>query len=127
MDIIRFPDPGAVNETVAEDRKLIASVLCSGEAAAVCPADEISDHSLLLASCGIFGTQARECFRVRFDSSFAEWEFDCPAAYQGESDRQAALGSFYRDGLRIIPEFLTLMGYFPQLSIKNITGELWDF
>jgi hypothetical protein len=125
MDIIRFPSAEAVNAAVAEDRPFIAAVSFSGETAVVCPAGEISDHGLLLASAGFFGSD--NFFRLSFDSTSARWDFLCPAVYKGVSPRENALSEFYRDGLRIIPEFLTLMGYFTQIKINNLTGEIWDF
>ncbi len=127
MDIIRYPSDEAVNEAVKNDTPLLAAIFTDRSAAVVCPMEEAGEHSILLMNAGYSGTDTERCFRILFDSQSASWSFVCPKDYKDIPDRQTALGEFYRDGLAVIPEFLTLMGYFTQIKIKNLTGEIWDF
>ena len=127
MNIIRYPSAEAVNNAVAEDSPLLAAVFADESAAVVCPLEEAGEHSILLMNAGYDYSDSEKCFRLVFDTQAANWSFICPKEYKGISDRQEALSAFYRDGLRIIPEFLTLMGYFTQIKIKNLTGEIWEF
>ncbi|MBE6864572.1 MAG: hypothetical protein E7495_08470 [Ruminococcus flavefaciens] len=127
MNIIKFPDAEKVNNAVAEDRPLIAAIESGGATAVVCPAEELPDHRILLESCGFFGEYAESFFRIRFNSNSADWEFDCPPHYNDIPDLSARLSGYYSDGLRIIPEFLVMFGYFSKLKIKNAPPEIWEF
>ncbi|HBB72471.1 MAG TPA: hypothetical protein DCZ71_07700 [Ruminococcus sp.] len=127
MEIIRYPSEKAVNEAVREDQMLMAAIFTDRSAAVVCPLKDVSDHSSLLMCAGFSPGDADNCFRILFSSASADWQFMCPRSYKDNTDRESALGEFYRDGLAVIPEFLTLMGYFTQIKIKNLTGEIWDF
>ncbi|MBR2283549.1 MAG: hypothetical protein IJ874_03895 [Ruminococcus sp.] len=127
MDIVRYPSESAVNEAVKMDSPLIAAVSFDGGCAVVAPLEEVGEHSIMLACADSQLRDIDSCFRLLFDTQSASWSFVCPRVYKGISERQEALRSFYQDGLSIIPEFLTLMGYFTQIKIKNLTGEIWDF
>lgn len=127
MDIIKFPDAERVNNAVAGDKRLIAAVASGGETAVVCPAEELPDHRILLESCGFFGEYAESFFRISFDSTSADWDFRCPPYYNDIADTAARLSGYYADGLRTIPEFLVMFGYFLKLNIKNAPPEIWEF
>lgn len=124
MEIIRFPDSERVNLAVQLDERFTAVILPEDGVAVVAPEPEISDYDLLLSAAGFFGKKG---FNIRFDSNTARWDFACPKKYKCIEDEEERRSEYYRDGLAVIPEFLTLMGYFASIKINDILGEIWDF
>lgn len=125
MNIIKYPSDEAVNEAVKNDSRFIAAVSLDGSSAYVGALDDAGDHIALLEAFGEENPSA--FFRVSFDSLTAEWTFSCPKKYKGIEQDTQRMAEYYRDGLRVLPEFLVMFGYFSKLKIKNPPPEIWEF
>ena len=125
MNIIKYPCDEAVDDAIKDDCQLLGAVSHDGEAAYVGVAEEIGDHIALLEA--VDEERPSVFFRLRFNSSTAEWTFSCPKSYNGISQNEERVSAYYRDGLRLIPEFLVMLGYFSKLKIKNAPPEIWEF
>lgn len=125
MNIIKYPSDEAVNEAVKNDSRFLAAVSLDGSMAYVGAADDAGDHIALLESFGVESPSG--FFRLSFDSLTADWTFSCPRSYNGITEEKERMGAYYRDGLRILPEFLVMFGYFSKLKIKNPPPEIWEF
>jgi len=124
MNIIKYPSDEAINEAVTENSRFLAAVSLDGEKAYVGTADAAGDHIALLEAFDEYSPSG--FFRLSFDNVTAEWTFSCPRSYKGMTDEKERMGAYYRDGLRIIPEFLVMFGYFSKLKIKNPPPEIWE-
>lgn len=124
MRIIKYPTAESVDSAVKYDAQLIAAVSYSGETAVVAPAEAVFDHRELLEE---FGVGVQSFFCIRFGSKTADWVFECPNEYKYLNQRNEQVSEYYRDGLRIIPEFLMMFGYFSKLNILNAPTDIWDF
>ncbi|MBR3282009.1 MAG: hypothetical protein IKI56_01780 [Ruminococcus sp.] len=127
MDMIRYPSDEVIDEAVRSDKPLIAAISHDGFTAVVAPLEEAGEHSILLALTGLPGLDVRDFFRISFNSLTADWHFGCPPEYKDISDSSKRLSAYYKDGLRTIPEFLVMFGYFSKLNIKNAPPDIWDF
>ena len=127
MDIIKYPSADAINEAVRTDAPLIAAVSYDGGTALVAPAEEAGEHSILLMLCGQQDLNVENYFRIHFNSNTADWNFFCPPKYKNIPDEKMRMSAYYNDGLRMIPEFLVMFGYFSKLKIKNAPHDIWDF
>ncbi|MCR5600476.1 MAG: hypothetical protein K6G33_07040 [Ruminococcus sp.] len=125
MNIIKYPSDEAVNEAVKADKKLLGAVSLDGVTAYVGAAETVGDHISLLEAFDEFSPAG--FFRLSFDSLTAEWIFSCPRNYNGIFSEKERMDIYYRDGLRLIPEFLVMFGYFSKLKIKNAPPEIWEF
>ncbi len=125
MNIIRYPSDEAVNEAIKADSRLLGAVSLDGGTAYVGSADTVGDHIALLEAFDEYSPAG--FFRLSFDSLTAEWIFSCPRNYKGISAERERIDAYYRDGLRMIPEFLVMFGYFSKLKIKNAPPEIWEF
>ena len=119
MKIIRYDDILSVEEAVENDEPLFAVILFDGSEAIVSHADEAVEHYILLQKAGISGVNIDKYFRIVFDKDGADWTFICPPDYKIEN--------FYKDGMRVIAEFLAEMKYFIDIKIpsryKKLRGE----
>ena len=125
MNIIKYPSDGAFDEAMKADSRFLGAVSLDGSTAYVAAAETIGDHVALLEAVG--EEIPSGFFRLSFDSITAEWTFSCPKSYKGIEQTNDRMGAYYRDGLRIIPEFLVMLGYFSKLRIKNPPPEIWEF
>ena len=125
MNIIKYPSDEAINEAVTADSKFLGAVSLDGETANVGTVDAAGDHIALLEAFDEYSPAG--FFRLSFDSLTAEWTFSCPRNYKGITDDKERIDAYYRDGLRVIPEFLVMFGYFSKLKIKNPPPEIWSF
>ena len=125
MNIIRYPSDAAVNEAVTADSSFLAAVSLDGSTAYVGAADTVGDHIALLEAFDEYSPAG--FFRLSFNSLTAEWTFSCPRNYKGIADDSKRIDAYYRDGLRVLPEFLVMFGYFSKLKIKNPPPEIWTF
>ena len=125
MNIIKYPSDEAVNEAIKNDSQFIAAVSFDGTTAYVGKADETGDHLVLLESSGQASPDG--FFRLSFNSLTADWTFSCPRNYKGITDDKERMDAYYRDGLKVLPEFLVMFGYFSKLKIKNPPPEIWSF
>ena len=125
MNIIKYPSDEAINEAVTADSRFLAAVSLDGSNAYVGVADTVGDHIALLEAFDEYSPAG--FFRLSFNSLTAEWTFSCPKNYKGIADDSQRIDAYYRDGLRVIPEFLVMFGYFSKLKIKNPPPEIWTF
>ena len=125
MNIIKYPSDEAVNEAVISDSSFLAAVSLDGSTAYVGTAEAAGDHIALLEAFDEYSPTG--FFRLSFNSLTAEWTFSCPRNYKGIADDSKRIDAYYRDGLRVLPEFLVMFGYFSKLKIKNPPPEIWTF
>lgn len=125
MNIIKYPSDEAVNEAVKNDSPFLAAVSLDGSTAYVGTAEAAGDHIALLEAFDEYSPTG--FFRLSFNSLTAEWTFSCPRNYKGIADDSKRIDAYYRDGLRVLPEFLVMFGYFSKLKIKNPPPEIWTF
>ena len=125
MNIIKYPSDGAFDEAMKADSRFLGAVSLDGSTAYVAAAETIGDHVALLEAVG--EEIPSGFFRLSFDSLTADWTFSCPRSYKGITEEKERMGAYYRDGLRILPEFLVMFGYFSKLKIKNPPPEIWEF
>ena len=125
MNIIKYPSDEAFDEAMKSDSRFLGAVSLDGSTAYVGAAETAGDHIALLEA---FGEESPSgFFRLSFDSTTAEWTFSCPKSYKGIAQDKERMEAYYRDGLRLIPEFLVMLGYFSKLKIKNPPPEIWTF
>ena len=125
MNIIKYPSDEAFDEAMKSDSRFLGAVSLDGSTAYVGAAETAGDHIALLEA---FGEESPSgFFRLSFDSITAEWTFSCPKSYTGIAQDKERMEADYRDGLRLIPEFLVMLGYFSKLKIKNPPPEIWTF
>ena len=125
MNIIRYPSDEEVNEAVIADSSFLAAVSLDGSKAYVGTAEAAGDHIALLEAFDEYSPAG--FFRLSFNSMTAEWTFSCPRNYKGIADEKERIDAYYRDGIRVLPEFLVMFGYFSKLKIKNPPPEIWAF
>ena len=117
MNIIKYPSDEAFDETMKSDSRLLGAVSLDGTTAYVGVAETVGDHIALLEAVGEESSSG--FFRLSFDSITAEWTFSCPKSYKGIAQDNDRMGAYYRDGLRIIPEFLVMLGYFSPITATD--------
>ena len=125
MNILKYPSDEAFDEAMKADSRFLGAVSLDGSTAYAAAAETAGDHIALLEEVGEENPSG--FFRLSFDSITAEWTFSCPKSYRGIADDKERMGAYYRDGLRLIPEFLVMLGYFSKLKIKNPPPEIWEF
>jgi hypothetical protein len=119
MDIVRFPDSGAVATAIRDDEPLMAVIAFDGKNAVAAPLDEAVEHHILLMKAGCKDTDIDRFFRIVFDRSGADWTFVCPPDYKDIPFKDKRIRAFYRDGLGVIGEFLQEMGYITGINIPK--------
>ncbi len=119
MKIIKHPDAESVNAAIKSDEPLIAVISFDGKTSVIAPIDESPEHNILLMQNGFKDTDTDSFFRIVFDKSGADWTFVCPADYKDISFKDRRITAFYRDGMRIISDFLLEVGYVIGINIPT--------
>ena len=111
MNIIRFEEVLSVAEAVADNEPLIAVIMFDASEAIVSHLDEAAEHYILLNKAGRRGTDIDKYYRVIFDKDGADWTFVCPPDYKNIADKTRRIAQFYKDGFKVITEFLKEFGF----------------
>jgi hypothetical protein len=119
LEIKRYSDISSVEDAIDKNEPLLAIILFDGSEAVVSHIDEAVEHHILLAKAGYPSGDIDKFFRIVFDRDGADWTFVCPSDYKNISDRQRRVAQFYKDGFRIIAEFLAGFGYMTTISIPR--------
>jgi hypothetical protein len=119
VKIIRYDDVFSVDDAVRDGELMFAVILFDGSEAIVCHADEAGEHYILLQKAGRNGTDIDKYFRIVFDAEGADWTFVCPEDYKNISDKTHRIAQFYKDGFKIISEFMKIFGYFGDINIPK--------
>lgn len=119
MQIIQFNDAENVENAVEKDEPLMAVISFDGTKAYVCHIDDGVEHHILLNKVGYSGTDIDKFFRIIFDKDGADWTFICPPDYKNISFKDRRIKAFYRDGISVISEFLSEMGYLCDIKIPK--------
>ena len=119
MQIITYPDVGAVQEAVQNDEPIMALISFDGKYALMSHADEAAEHHILLLKAGRKYTDADRYFRIVFDRSGADWTFICPPGYKDIPYKEKRIEMFYKDGFAVISEFLHTVGYLVGINIPK--------
>ena len=119
MQIIQFNDAENVENAIKKDEHLMAVISFDGTKAYVCHIDDGVVHHILLSKVGYSATDIDKFFRIIFDKNGADWTFICPPDYKNISFKDSRIKAFYRDGISIISEFLSEMGYLCDIKIPK--------
>ena len=119
MEIIRFNDYESVDNAIEKDEPLMAVISFDGSKAYVCHLDDGVEHHILLQKVGYTGTEIDKFFRIIFDKDGADWTFICPPEYKNINYKSKRIKAFYRDGISVISEFLSEMGYLCDIKIPK--------
>lgn len=119
MEIIRFNDYESVDNAIEKDEPLMAVISFDGSKAYVCHLDDGVEHHILLQKVGYTGTEIDKFFRIIFDRDGADWTFICPPDYKSIKYKSKRIKAFYRDGISVISEFLSEMGYLCDIKIPK--------
>ena len=119
MQIITYPDDGAVQQAVQNDEPLMALISFDGKYALMSHADEAAERHILLMKAGMKDTDTDRYFRIVFDRSGAVWTFICPPGYKDIPYKEKRIGMFYKDGFALISEFLHTVGYLVGINIPK--------
>ncbi len=119
MEITKFNDVETVENAVQKDEPLMAVISFDGSKAYVCHIDDGVEHHILLSKVGYSGTDIDKFFRIIFDKDGADWTFICPPDYKNISIKDRRIKAFYRDGISVISEFLSEMGYLCDIKIPK--------
>lgn len=119
MEIIRFNDYESVDNAIEKDEPLMAVISFDGSKAYICHLDDGVEHHILLQKVGYTGTEIDKFFRIIFDKDGADWTFICPPDYKNIKYKSKRIKAFYRDGISVISEFLSEMGYLCDIKIPK--------
>lgn len=119
MNIIKYPDAESVKAAVSADEPLLVLISFDGETAVMSQIDEAVEHHILLMKAGFKDTDIDKFFRIVLDKSGADWTFVCPPDYKNITFKDKRIEAFYKDGFRIISDFLHSIGYLVGINIPK--------
>ena len=119
MEIIKYPNEEKFQAAVNDDEPLLVLVSFDGEKIIVCQIDEAVEHHILLKKAGFPDTDIDKYFRLVVDKSGADWTFVCPEGYSSITRKDKKIQEFFKDGMRIIPEALKMIGYDVPIEIPK--------
>lgn len=119
MDIIKYPSENDVNKAIINDDPLLVLISFDGESAIMSHIDEAVEHHILLSKAGFRNTDIDRYFCIVLDRSGADWTFVCPPDYKNIAYKDKRIELFYKDGFRVISDFLHSMGYLVGINIPK--------
>lgn len=119
MEIIKYPNEKEFQKAVNEDEPLLVLVSFDGERLIASQIDEAVEHHILLKKAGFPDTDIDKYFRLVVDKSGADWTFVCPESYSSITRKDKKIQEFFKDGMRIIPEALKMIGYDVPIEIPK--------
>ena len=120
MEIIKYygSDAGC-NEFINHNSEpLMAVIAHDGSHAVVSLLDEGCDHHILLAK-SLDKYNIDEYCRIIFDNEGADWTFVCPPDYKNITNKEKRISQFFKDGDKVIGEFLKTIGYDVPVNIPK--------
>lgn len=119
MEIIKYPNEKEFQKAVNEDEPLLVLVSFDGEKLIASQIDEAVEHHILLKKSGFPDTDINKYFRLVVDKNGADWTFVCPESYSSVTRKDKKIQEFFKDGMRIIPEALKMIGYDVTIEIPK--------
>lgn len=119
MEIIKLPDEQTVLDAVKNNEPMIAAISTDGKTAVMSPLDYGFEHHILISKADYKETDIDKFFRIVFDKDGADWTFVCPPDYKNIALKNYRIKTFYKDGLSVIGEFLSIVGYCVGVSIPK--------
>ena len=119
MEIIKYPSEEEFQTAVNEDEPLLVLISFDGERLIACQIDEAVEHHILLKKAGFPDTDIDKYFRLVVDKSGADWTFVCPESYSSVTRKDKKIQEFFKDGMRIIPKALKMIGYDVPIEIPK--------
>ena len=117
MNIIYYPDESSVRSASEHNEPLLVLISFDGETIITSQIDEAIEHHILLRKVELPDTDIEKYFRLVVDHLGADWTFVCPPNYSSITRKDKRIEEFFRDGMRIIPQALSHIGY-------NVTIEI---
>ncbi|MCM1524883.1 MAG: hypothetical protein NC120_10545 [Ruminococcus sp.] len=111
MNVIYYPDKENFTAAARNDEPLLVLVSFDGETLIASQIDEAVEHHILLQKAGFPDTDIDKYFRLVVDRSGADWTFVCPPDYSSVTRKDKRIEGFFRDGMKIIPNALRIIGY----------------
>lgn len=111
MNIIYYPDKESVQSASEHDEPLLVLISFDGKTIISSQIDEAVEHHILLLKTGFSDRDIDKYFRLVVDRSGADWTFVCPPDYGSITRKYKRIEAFFKDGMRIIPQSLNLLGY----------------
>lgn len=119
MTITKINGSESVDQAIKQDEPLMAVISFDGSQAYVSHLDDGGEHHILLQKAGQPSTDIDKYFRIIFDQDGADWTFICPPDYKGITRKDKRIQAFYRDGIAVISEFLSELGYLCDIKIPK--------
>ncbi len=119
MEIIKYPNEKDFDSAAANDEPLLVLVSFDGSRIIASQIDEAVEHHILLKKAGFPDTDIDKYFRLVVDKSGADWTFVCPEGYSSITRKDKKIESFFKDGMRIIPDALKQIGYDVPIEIPK--------
>ena len=119
MKIIQYNDYETVDQAIKKNEPLMAVISFDGSKAYVCHIDVGVEHHILLNKVGCPPMEIDKYFRIIFDKDGADWTFICPPDYKKITYKSRRIKAFYRDGISVISEFLSEMGFICDIKIPT--------
>ncbi len=119
MKIIKYPTEEAVNMAIKADEPLLVLISFEGKTVIMSQIDEAMEHHILLMNVGFRDTDIDKYFRIVLDKSGADWIFVCPPDYKEIPYKDKQIEAFYKDGFRVISDFLHSIGYLVGINIPK--------
>lgn len=120
MDIIYYPDKDSVKAAAEHDEPLLVLISFDGGTLIASQIDEAVEHYILLQKAGFPDTDIDKYFRLVVDRSGADWTFVCPPDYSSITRKDKRIEGFFKDGMKIIPQALSHIGY--DVPIEYLNG-----
>lgn len=119
MNIIKLPDEQEVIKAMNDDEPMICAISFDGNTAILSALDYGFEHNLLIGKAGYQETDIDKFFRIVFDKKGADWTFACPPDYKQIQLKPYRIKTFYKDGISVIAEFLSEIGYCVGVNIPE--------
>lgn len=102
-----------------KNEPMMALVAFDASEALVSLLDDGFEHHILLSKMKESDKDLDKYFRIIFDEDGADWTFICPNNYDNISNKEKRIDHFYKDGFRIIGEFLSIMKCNVEINIPK--------
>ncbi|MDR0984015.1 MAG: hypothetical protein LBL93_03275 [Ruminococcus sp.] len=109
----------SVDDAMKTDDPLIALIAFDKKIAIIKHCYEEIDNKILLQRYNVKAADTDNFFRILFNKDSADWAFNCPLDYKNITEEIRRVTVYYKDGLRIIAEFLSEIGYFSEIRIPE--------
>lgn len=119
MIIKYYPDETRVKEAIQADDPLLMLVSFDGREVLLSNIDDAFEHLILLKKLNYKETEIDRFFRIVLNKEGADWTFVCPSNYQGISNKEKRIETFYNDGINHISKAIETVGYNVEIQIPQ--------